>query len=224
MRTAPPHRACLLDALGTTLRLLPPWERIDPALVEGVSAQDVRAAFRAEMSYYGDHAHEASDAARLAELRERCARLLSAAIGRTISSDALMAAIAFEPYEDAAPALAELRGLGLRLVCVSNWDCALEQVLERVGLAGRFDGVVASALAGARKPDPAIFAAALELAGCTAAEALHVGDGAVDVEGARAAGIEVLRIDREGGGDIASLAEIAPRLRAGGRDRRGLGA
>lgn len=210
---APPHRACLLDALGTTVRLLPPWERIDPALVEGLPAATVREAFGAEMAHYAAHAHEASDAARLAALRERCAELLAAGIGRPVSVDALMAAIAFEAYPDAPAALAELRARGLRLICVSNWDCALSEVLARVGLGERFDGVVASALAGARKPDPAIFEDALELAGCSAAEALHVGDSDVDVDGARAAGIEVLRIDRTGDGDIASLREIAARLR-----------
>ena len=70
-----------------------------------------------------------------------------------------------------------------------------------------------SAGSGARKPDPAIFAPALELAGCEPREALHVGDTAAeDVDAARAAGIRALLLDREGGGDIASLAEVEPRL------------
>ena len=68
--------------------------------------------------------------------------------------------------------------------------------------------------AGARKPDPAIFAAALELAGAPPDEALHVGDTPEeDVDGARAAGIRPLLIDREGtGGDISSLEEIGQHL------------
>ena len=86
-------------------------------------------------------------------------------------------------------------------------------MLERCGLATGLDGVVTSAEAGARKPDPAIFAAALELAGCPA-EALHVGDTAAeDVAGAAPPGSTALLLDRDGGGDIASLAEIAGRLR-----------
>lgn len=224
------YRACLLDALGTTVRLLPPWERIDPALVAGIAPERVRAAFAAEMSHYGAHAHEASDPERLAALRERCAELLGDGLGRPVTVPELMSSIAFEAYPDAAPALAELRGMGLRLVCVSNWDCDLPAVLARVGLAGAFDEVVVSALTGARKPDPAIFERALELAGCTAAEAMHVGDSPADVEGARAAGIAVLRIvrgDREGSsGDIASLAEVPSIMRAGppndriGQDQR----
>lgn len=216
--TAPPHRyrACLLDALGTTVRLLPPAERIDPALVAGLSAQTVRAAFGAEMSYYAAHAHEASDAERLAALRERCAELLGAGLGRPVSAAELMASIAFEAYADATPAIAELRALGVTVVCVSNWDCELGAVLERVGLRAGFDAIVASALVGARKPDPAIFERALELAGCDAAEAIHVGDTADDVDGARAAGIDVLRIVRDdGGGDITSLAQVPAIVRAG---------
>jgi putative hydrolase of the HAD superfamily len=111
------------------------------------------------------------------------------------------------------PALTALRRRGLRLICVSNWDFTLPEVLERCGLAPALDGVVTSAGSGARKPDPAIFAAALALAGCSPAEALHVGDTpGEDIDGARAAGVRSLLIDRDGGGQIASLAEIEDHL------------
>jgi HAD superfamily hydrolase (TIGR01549 family) len=207
------HRACLIDALGTTVRLPPPWERLPAYAVAGIDPERVRSAFEIEMSFYGEHAQEAIDADSLAGLRARCAELLSAELGREIDAPTMMEAIAFEAYEDARPALAGMRELGLKIVCVSNWDYALSEVLERVGLARCFDAVVTSAAAGARKPEPAIFATALELAGCAPGEAIHVGDGDVDVDGATAAGIDVLRIDRDGGGDIASLAEIVQHLR-----------
>ncbi len=210
------YRACMLDALGTTVRLLPPWERIDPALVSGIPPARVREAFRAEMAHYAAHAHEAVDAGHLAALRWECAELLSDGLGRAVSVEQLMDSIVFEAYPDAAPAMDELRSMGLRLVCVSNWDCDLPAVLERVGLAGRFDAVVASATAGARKPDPAIFRRALALAGCAAGEAVHVGDSREDVEGAEAAGIRVLRLARDGGGDVGSLAEVPALLRPSG--------
>lgn len=209
------YRACLLDALGTTVRLLPPAERIDPALVDGIAPDRVRAAFGAEMSYYAAHAHEARDRGRLGALRARCAQLLSDGLGRPVSVAELMDSIAFEAYPDAGPALDALRDGGLRLVCVSNWDCELATVLERVGLAARFDAIVASALAGSRKPDPAIFARALELAGCSADQAIHVGDSGEDVAGAEAAGIDVLRIARGGGGAISSLSELPAIVAAG---------
>jgi putative hydrolase of the HAD superfamily len=87
-------------------------------------------------------------------------------------------------------------------------------VLERCGLAELLAGTVSSAEAGARKPDPAIFATALGLVGCEPAEALHVGDTPEeDLDGARAAGIRALLIDREGeDGDISSLSEIEHHL------------
>jgi len=205
-------RAVLLDALGTLVELEPPWIHLADAL--GVQPDEPLArAVRAEMDYYRDHSHEGHDADSLAELRRRCAAVLSRELGREISVETMMAAIRFRAFPDAAPALAELRGLGMRLVCVSNWDVSLSEVLERCGLGGALDGVVTSALAGVRKPDPAIFAPALELAGCPPANALYVGDTpADDLAAARAAGIPALLIDRAGGADIDSLEAIRHHL------------
>ena len=88
------------------------------------------------MSYYRDHSHEGRDPDSLAELRARCAAVLSGALGREVPVETMMSAIRFRAFPDAAPALAELRGLGLKLVCVSNWDASLPEVLERCGLGG----------------------------------------------------------------------------------------
>ena len=205
-------RCVLLDALGTLVELEPPW----PLLAAELRIDDqqrVELAVRAEMRYYRDHSHQGRDAESLADLRRRCAAIVSAELQQEVTPGQLMAAIRFRAFPDAAPALAELRQLGARLVCVSNWDCSLPDVLARVGLAQRLDAVVTSAVAGARKPDPAIFAAALEVARCKPQEALHVGDSqAEDVEGARAAGIRALLLDRDGRGDIGSLAAIRHHL------------
>ncbi len=207
-------RAVFLDALGTLVELEPPWPQLAAEL--GVEEDErLVTAMRAEMAYYRDHADEGTDAAALADLRRRCAALLGRELGRPVEVEAMMAAIRFRAYDDAAPALAELRRRGLTLICVSNWDYALPQVLERCGLAASLDDVITSAAAGARKPDPAIFAAALGRADCAPEEALHVGDTAEeDVAGAEAAGIPALLIDRsDGGGQLASLAEIEQHLR-----------
>jgi putative hydrolase of the HAD superfamily len=201
-------RCVLLDALGTLVRLEPPWDHLD-----GEPSDPLERAFRAEMSYYREHSDEGRDPDSLAALRRRCAAILSAELGREVAVEEMMAAIRFRAYRDAAPALAELRALGVRLVCVSNWDYSLPDVLARVGLADELDGVVTSAAVGARKPDPRLFEAALEVAGCAADEALHVGDTPTeDVEGAKAAGIRALLIDRDGGGDIESLRAIRHHL------------
>jgi putative hydrolase of the HAD superfamily len=205
-------RAVFLDALGTLVALELPWVHLARALGTDPDERLVRAV-RAEMAYYKDHSHEGRDQASLAELRGRCAAVLSRELGREISVETMMSAIRFRAFPDASPALAELRGLGLSLVCVSNWDASLPDVLARCGLANALDGVVTSAEVGARKPDPAIFAPALELARCSAEEALYVGDTpAEDLEAARAAGIRALLIDRDGGADIDSLGAIRHHL------------
>jgi 2-haloalkanoic acid dehalogenase type II len=202
-----------LDALGTLVALQPPWIALRQALGDGVDRGRLVDAVRAEMAYYKAHSDEGRDAESLADLRERCAAVLSQRLGRDVSAATLIEAIRFEPFPDVEPALAALRDRGLSLWCVSNWDVSLGDVLERVGLRSMLDGVVTSAAVGARKPDPAIFERALELAGCAPAEALHVGDTPdEDVAGARAAGIRSLLIDRDGGGDISSLEEVAPHL------------
>lgn len=208
----PPYRACLIDALGTMVRLSPPWERIEPAVVAGLDPGLVRDAFRAEMRHYAANAERGRDPESLAALRAECAALLSAELGRPIDVTTMMGAIRFDAYPDARPALTTWREQGLRIVCVSNWDYELGQVLERIGLAEMLDGVVTSAGAGVRKPDPAIFEAGLRIAGCAAADTIHIGDSDEDVEGGRAAGIDVIRIERDGAAGepatVSSLAEI----------------
>jgi len=205
-------KAVFLDALGTIIDLDSPWTHLAAEL--GIEPDErLVGAVRKEMDYYKDHAHEGTDDAALADLRGRCAELLSRELGREVAVETMMASIRFRAYPDAAPALAALRRRGMALVCVSNWDVSLPEVLDRCGLGGAFDGVVTSAGSGARKPDPAIFAPALELAGCGPDEAMHVGDTPEeDVAAARAAGIRCLLLDRAGDGDIASLDEIEQHL------------
>jgi putative hydrolase of the HAD superfamily len=157
----------------------------------------------------------------LAVLRARCARVLFAALPVTVNADdaartdTLLEALRFTAYDDARPALVAARGHGARVVVVSNWDVSLLEVLERVGLAPLVDAVVTSAAVGARKPEPAIFALALALAGATPGQAVHVGDNrAEDVAGARALGIAPLLLRRDGRREagvrtIASLAELS---------------
>ena len=206
-------KAVFLDALGTLVELEPPWVFLRERVPERISDERLVAAVRTEMDYYKEHAHEGRDPGSLADLRLRCSELLSRELGVEISVEELVDSVRMQAYPDADPALRALRDRGTALVVVSNWDCSLGSVLERCGLAEQLDGAISSAEAGARKPDPAIFTPALELAGCEAAEALHVGDTAEeDVEGARAAGIRVLLLDREGGGEITSLSEIDEHL------------
>ena len=109
-----------------------------------------------------------------------------------------MASLRFHAFQDSAPALRALRDRGIRTVVVSNWDWSLHERLQETGLAELVDGALASAEIGSAKPDGAIFAAALRIAGTGPGETWHVGDTPeADVEGARAAGIRPVLIARD---------------------------
>ena len=199
-------RAALLDALGTLVELERPWPHLlvelrDRGVVVG---EDVaRRAMLAEMAYYRAHHDEASDRAGLEDLRRGCAAVVQAELGTRLGVDdvqeALLAAIRFRPYPEVPGVLRALRDRGAAIVVVSNWDVSLHDVLERTRLRALVDAVVTSAEFGAAKPDPAIFAHALELAGARPSEAVHAGDSLeADVEGARAAGIDAVLVARDG--------------------------
>src|SRR5262245_57172290 len=101
-------------------------------------------------------------------------------------------------YDDVAPALAELKRRGLRLGVVSNFDSRLYDVLRVCELDRFFDSVHVSTRVGAAKPDAALFQAALDCHSVEAREACHVGDNLrEDVEGAMAAGINAVLLDRD---------------------------
>ncbi len=93
-------------------------------------------------------------------------------------------------------ALDEAEASGLSMGVVSNSEGAVKELLEAVGLAAHFEVIVDSGVVGISKPDPAIFALALEALDVGPEDALYVGDvPAVDVDGARAAGLEAVLID-----------------------------
>jgi 2-haloalkanoic acid dehalogenase type II len=203
--------AVLLDSFGTLVAMEPPAPRLARAL--GVPLADAEGAFRAEIDYYVEHHVDGRDEASLSRLRDRCAEVIRSSLGLPRAPlaevrGAMLDSIRFAPYPDAAPALRELRARGIRLLVASNWDCSLPEVLERAGLASLVDGVVSSAMVGAAKPDPALFEAALREAGVARGRALHVGDSpSKDLDGARAAGIAGVLLDREG-----ERPELTPRI------------
>lgn len=120
---------------------------------------------------------------------------------------------AWEVFADVESTLEALRGRGLRLAVLSNWDERLPDLLDRLGLARHFDAIVYSADCGVEKPHPAIFRNCLERLGVEAAEAIHVGDSELeDVEGARAVGMAALRIDRRDGARSHLLELLEPLL------------
>jgi putative hydrolase of the HAD superfamily len=98
----------------------------------------------------------------------------------------------FALREGVADTLEALRRRGVHLGIVSNIDDdQLAHLLDLAGIASYFDSILSSEQAQSCKPDPAIFEAALQRAGCTAGEALFVGDTlAQDIAGANQVGLQ----------------------------------
>lgn len=96
----------------------------------------------------------------------------------------------------APEALRRLRARGLKLVVVSNANGKLRLLMDRLGLAPLVDVMLDSHEEGVEKPDPRLFALALERGGAQAPTTMHVGDlYHVDVVGARRAGLRAALID-----------------------------
>lgn len=110
---------------------------------------------------------------------------------------------AVELYQDSLPAL---RRIAARWPVASLTNGNAD--LGRVGIAAHFTHHVSAREVGAPKPEPAIFAAAVSRLGVAPHEVLHVGDDpALDVAGARAAGLRTAWINRRGEAWPATLGE-----------------
>jgi putative hydrolase of the HAD superfamily len=103
-----------------------------------------------------------------------------------------------QPFDDAAPALAQLAGK--RLGIISN-GAREQQIgkLERAGLLKHFTVMVFSEDVGLGKPAPAIFLEACRLAGDDPADCIHIGDDLTcDIEASQALGLTPIWLDRSG--------------------------
>ncbi len=100
-------------------------------------------------------------------------------------------------YPGVLELLAELKKRGKHLAVISNWDSRLIKLLERLGIAGYFEFILASAVFGSAKPGARIFEEALKRTGVSPEEALHIGDSFEDdIKGAVQLGIHAVLIDR----------------------------
>jgi HAD superfamily hydrolase (TIGR01509 family) len=115
-------------------------------------------------------------------------------------------------------ALEKLRGMGFRMGVVSNTlmpGNALRENFANAGILDCFDAVVFSSEAGVSKPDPGIFALALEEMNATPQDnAWFVGDKPQrDVLGAHRAGLTAVLVDSEHVSRIHDSPEHMPDLR-----------
>ncbi|MDZ7963184.1 MAG: HAD family hydrolase [Aulosira sp. DedQUE10] len=101
-------------------------------------------------------------------------------------------------YPDVLPALINWRRMGIELGVLSNFDSRIYSVLQSLGLRDFFASITISTQARAAKPDPQIFAIALEKHNCPPESAWHIGDSPEeDYHGAKAAGLRGILINRE---------------------------
>lgn len=106
---------------------------------------------------------------------------------------------AMAAFDDAVPALQQLRGQGLTVGLISNIHQDGNELADSLGLLAHLDFTVTSMEVGAQKPQPPIFHKALEKANAAASEAVHVGDQLTsDVDGAVGVGIRPVLLDRDG--------------------------
>jgi HAD superfamily hydrolase (TIGR01549 family) len=103
----------------------------------------------------------------------------------------------FSLYEDALPALDELRRQEIKVGLISNGQRDLDEFTAHHRLD--VDAVVGSKAHGRVKPHASIFVAALRALEVSPGEAAMVGDSYEDdIEGARALGIRAILLDRDG--------------------------
>ncbi len=120
------------------------------------------------------------------------------------------------------------RGLVTGIISNTPWGSSRKmwsEQLTALGLAPWLDHQVFCMDVGVRKPHPAIFEHAFELAGVTAQESLFVGDDPVwDVRGGRGVGMDVVLFDPEDNAEqpvpgeepltvVKSLSELLPLLK-----------
>jgi HAD superfamily hydrolase (TIGR01549 family) len=110
-------------------------------------------------------------------------------------------AVAWQSYVSLDPeapmVLAELKSR-VQLALISNFDHPpyVRDLLSQLELNDYFDSIVISSEAGVKKPNPRIFAPALEATGLRCDEVVYIGDTSDDVDGAIAAGIAPILIRR----------------------------
>ncbi|MDQ4106068.1 MAG: HAD family hydrolase [Actinomycetota bacterium] len=146
--------------------------------------------------------------------QQRAARTLGLDAPPDLLAEVSERRISFNPYPESETVMEELRGMGLKLYVVSNWDVLLEEVLEELGWMPYFEGVIASAVVGIEKPAAGIFEEALRASGVPQGRVVHVGnDPEADVRGAANSGLDAVFVNRGGDEEAPEATATIPDLR-----------
>jgi putative hydrolase of the HAD superfamily len=134
----------------------------------------------------------------LADLLARLSVVASPALVRELADIDLRSwQDAVSLYPDARTTLETLRTSGYKLGVLSNCSPEAGAVIERAALDDVFHALALSFRLGVAKPQPAIYHAALEMLGVTAAETVFVADGAFgELDAARALGIVAVLVEQ----------------------------
>lgn len=115
------------------------------------------------------------------------------------------------PIDGSVEILAQLRERGYRLLALTNWSAETFPIArERFGFLQWFEDIVVSGEVGLAKPDPRIFALAIERCRLQPERTLFIDDAPGNVEAGRAAGLHALQFIAPAKlrGDLAELGLI----------------
>jgi putative hydrolase of the HAD superfamily len=135
----------------------------------------------------------------------------AAAVGHTVDAGRVLAALAGDLRPAMVTAVRRLRAAGLPLALLSNNVAPMERSGPLGEVLELFDAVVESSVEGVRKPEPAIYARALERLGeavgrpVTAADCAYLDDLGINLKPARAMGFATVKVVEP----AAALAELS---------------
>jgi HAD superfamily hydrolase (TIGR01549 family) len=230
-------KAVFFDFYGTLVKWLPAAEEIqrDAAAAEGLTVDPfaIAAAYFTADRYMDSENAKSPIAQRSTDERDwffgEYERLLLTTAGYDVRPELasrIWTRVRATPkelalYEDALPALSELKDAGLAVGVISNMGTELGAMLAQLTVTDFASLWVSSGEARVSKPHRGIFEAALRKARVSADEAVHVGDSyESDVRGALGAGMHPLLVWRQHSASapgnspsVNSLRDVLPYLK-----------
>lgn len=175
------------DVVETLMSLRPLGERFEHI---GLSSSVLREWF-ARLLLYGVGLSAAGD---YVPFPDAAAEALRAVAGYRIDDEAVEYVLAgfgeLPAHPDVEPAMSELAGAGVRMICLTNGAAEVTQAfLVRAGLEGYIERVVATAEIDAWKPPARVYHHALDVVGLPAERVALVAAHAWDCHGAKRAGL-----------------------------------
>ena len=231
-------KAVFFDWFSTLARYEPPREQVFSQVLQELGFQASPAGMRrgflvADRAWYEENAASPTQertpeerAQRFARHQERILREAGVDVPQSMLPDIFSRMrratrnMTFVLYDDVLDTLRALKQRDLAVGVLTNMRGDIAPMCRQLGMEPYLDFALTSEQVGAEKPDAPIFRRALERAGVTAAEAMHVGDQyVVDIVGARGVGITPILLDRSDMYPdvndcprIRGLAELAPYL------------